>query len=417
MTTPQFPRPHLLFALFLASVSPTTLASCGDADGLRDPADDIPLNAVTEEVFAVGSVAGDDWDTFGNVGSVHFDAEANLHILARQIDQFFVVGPDGSLRRTVGRSGEGPGEFTGVNRAFVARDGSYTVLGNFDRRIDLLEPGGGFDRRIDLDPATTGIILAEAVHPDGSLLVSQVVRFDWDNLAAGFDLPEVGVRPLWILPFPLDGELEILYRAWELPETEDLSGQSSPGGTVIYAGRAFEPPFDFDVLTDGRIALIDSIGYRVKLIDRGGAVTGTLERPIEPLAVDEAIREAERERYRELYPQASSDPSGAAGGYRREGAEALTFAEEAPVLQSLKVDWEDRIWVKRSGPTGGENGPIDIVTPAGDYIGTLPPDGLRIPGAFGPDGLMAYIDRGELGVETVRVVRLIALEAADRGTN
>ena len=322
-----------------------------------------------------------------------------------------MVGPDGSLVRTVGGSGEGPGEFNGVTRAFVARDGSYTVFGNGDRRIDLLEPGGSFVRRINLDPATTGMILTEAVFPDGSLLISQVVRFDWNNMAAGFVLPEVESRPLWILPFPLEGELDTLYHAWELPETEVVSGESSPGEIVLYAGRAFEPPLGLGVLADGRVALIDSTGYRVKLLGRGGEVTGTIERPIAPLAVDEAIREAERERYRERYPQASSDAPVAQRGVRREGAESLTFADEVPVLTGIRVDWEDRIWVERTGPTGaGDDGPIDIVTPAGDYIGTLPPDGLRTPDAFGPGGLMAFIERDDLGVATVRVVRLIALE-------
>ena len=372
---------------------------------------DVIVSAVTEELFTVGSVAGDDWDIFGNVGSVHFDAESNLHILDDQADHVFVVGPDGSLVRTVGGSGEGPGEFNGVTRIFVARNGSYTVFGNGDRRIDLLGPGGDFVRRIDLDPATTGMILAEAVFPDGSLLISRVVRFDWNDVAAGFVLPEEEGRPLWVLPFPLDGAPETLYHAWELPETEVVSGESSPGEIVLHAGRAFEPPLDLDVLADGRVALIDSTGYRVKLLGRGGEVTGTIERPIAPLAVDEAIREAERERYRERYPEASSDAAAAQLVVRREGAESLAFADEVPVLAGIKVDWEDRIWVERTGPTGdGDDGPIDIVTPAGDYIGTLPPDGLRTPDAFGPDRLMAFIESGDLDVPTIRVVRLIALE-------
>ena len=403
----------------LAALVPITLVlACGDAGngsatgaaGTLDGPDMI-VNAVTEELFTVGSVAGDGWDIFGNVGSVHFDAESNLHILDNQSDRIFVVGPDGSLVRTVGGPGEGPGEFNGVTRFFVARDGSYTVFGNGDRRIDLLEPGGSFVRRIDLDPATTGMVLTEAVFPDGSLLVSQLVRFDWDNVAAGFVLPEEEGRPLWILPFPLDGNPETLYHAWELPETEVVSGESSPGEIVLYAGRAFEPPLDLDVLNDGRVALIDSTGYRVKLLGRGGEVTGTIERPIAPLAVDEAIREAERERYRERYPEASPDGPTARMGVRREGAESLTFADEVPVLAGIKVDWEDRVWVERTGPTGaGDDGPIDIVTPAGGYIGTLPPDGLRTPDALGPGGLMAYIERADLDVPTVRVVRLIALE-------
>ena len=94
----------------------------------------------------------------------------------------------------------------------------------------------------------------------------------------------------------------------------------------------------------------------------------------------------------------------------REGVEGRTFAAELPVLYDLDVDWDDRIWLGRWGPTGDDDGPTDIVTPDGDYIGTLPPDGLRTPDAFGPDGLMAYIELDEMEVPTVRVVRLIALE-------
>ena len=81
------------------------------------------------------------------------------------------------------------------------------------------------------------------------------------------------------------------------------------------------------------------------------------------------------------------------------------------MLWGMKVDWEDRIWVARRGPMGQEDGPTDIVTPDGNYIGTLPPEGLRTPDAFGPGGLMAYIERDEMDVPTVRVVRLIALES------
>ena len=53
---------------------------------------------------------------------------------------------------------------------------------------------------------------------------------------------------------------------------------------------------------------------------------------------------------------------------------------------------------------------IDVWSPDGRYVGTLPPDGLRTPDAFGPDGLMAYVELDEMEVPTVRVVRLVALE-------
>ena len=90
---------------------------------------DVIVNAVTEEVLTVGSVTGNDWDTFGRVGSVHFNAQGNLHIFDGQADHIVVVGQDGSLIRTVGGQGEGPGEFDNVTAAIVGRDGSYTVMG------------------------------------------------------------------------------------------------------------------------------------------------------------------------------------------------------------------------------------------------------------------------------------------------
>ena len=175
------------------------------------------------------------------------------------------------------------------------------------------------------------------------------------------------------------------------------------------AGRAFEPALDYGLLTDGRLALIDSIGYRVKVIGLDGTVAAIVERPIAPIPVDDAIMEAERERYRQR------GTAGVESGARRdiqverEGAEARTFADEVPVLYGLKVDWEDRIWVARRGPTGEDDGPTDIVTSDGDYVGTLTPEGLRTPDAFGPGGLMAFVETDDFDVPIVRVVRLVAL--------
>ncbi len=406
-TTPRrFHPPHLLLALLLACDDTGDRPATGAAGTLGGP--DVALNAVTEEVYTVGSAAGDDWDTFGNVRSVHFDAQANLHIFDSQADHILVVGPDGSLIRTVGGRGEGPGEFGNVMAAFVARDGSYTVTGF--TTIDLLEPGGEFIRRITLDPMTTGIFMADMALPDGRLVADQIIRFGDD------EEPEEAGRPIHILP--LDGtEPELLHTAWELPEEDDdeftVGGSSSEGSVVrMAAGRAFEPRLDYDALADGRLALIDSIGYRVKLIGLDGSVTGTIERPIAPLPVDEEIKEAERERFRKAQEESADAIGRTSSSFQieREGVEERTFADEVPVLWGLTVDWEDRIWVERRGPTGRGDGPTDIVTPGGEYIGTLPPNGLRTPDAFGPNGLMAYIERDEMDVPTVRVVRLVELE-------
>ena len=75
----------------------------------------------------------------------------------------------------------------------------------------------------------------------------------------------------------------------------------------------------------------------------------------------------------------------------------------------MAVDSVDRIWVSRSGVDGTSKGPTDVFAADGEYLGTLAADEFRIPDAFGPDGLMAYIEVAELDVPTVRVLRLVNL--------
>ena len=239
--------------------------------------------------------------------------------------------------------------------------------------------------------------------------MSTVFRFDVERYRRGLEQLDPPGRPIEIFPIE-HGRPEVLYTAWELPE-EDVgrrsATRSSSGGTSrLSAGRAFEPDLHLDVTSDGRLAVVDSIGYRIKLISRDGEVVGTVERPITPLAVTEAMREAQRNRYR-----AREVPSNV-GIFRieRESVDRLTFAEEIPVIANIAVDWEDRIWVERTGEDGVAPGPTDIVTPDGGYVGTLPADGVRIPRAFGPNGLMAYITTDEFGVQVVRVIRLVSLQ-------
>ena len=67
-----------------------------------------------------------------------------------------------------------------------------------------------------------------------------------------------------------------------------------------------------------------------------------------------------------------------------------------------------RLWVERVGPVWGQPGPIDLVSPDGAYLGTIDADRTRLPAAFGPGGLAAFIELDALDVPTV-VVRRITL--------
>ena len=185
--------------------------------------------------------------------------------------------------------------------------------------------------------------------------------------------------------------------------------------------RAFEPGLHLGMLSDGRLAVVDSMGYRVKLIGLDGSVVGAAERPIAPEPVTEAIRAAERERRREAFEELADIHMEGLGLVEGLGEQMranqlaqvdnMVFTEVIPVIAGMAVDAGDLIWVERTGPGGDGPGLIDILTADGVYIGTLPADGPRIPDAFGPDGLMAYIETDELDVPVVRVIRLAGIES------
>ena len=414
------------------------IAALACADDARDAhaaaATDIPLDATTERLYTVGALVGEDWETFGSVRSVHFDADGNLHIFDAGAHRMVVVDGEGNHLRTVGTQGEGPGEIGNAHAAAVLADGR-TVVYDFGipAAFEIFDRGGQFLRSVtsDLNKGAPGESMLPL--PDGRLVSMGGPRY---RIAApgetiDHDEPREDDHLRDIHVFSLDGEEQrVLYRAWNLPPTEadeEIEGGSAEGGISMSLSRmrAFEPGLLVGVLSDGRVAVVDSMAYEVKFVAMDGTVDGTVTRPVAPEPVTEAVMEAARaERLEGLGEMGGgirlSTPGGEVdlGGMQEQlhaaivrQIETMVFTEEIPVIADMAVDGEDRLWIARTGSGGDQaTGPTDIVAASGEYIGTLPADGLRIPAAFGPGGLMAYIDSDEMDVQTVRVIRLLSLE-------
>ena len=72
------------------------------------------------------SIEGDDPDAplMGVINDSSVDADGNVLLMDMQLSQVLVISPDGELVRTLGRSGEGPGEATNPMGMVVFDDGS-----------------------------------------------------------------------------------------------------------------------------------------------------------------------------------------------------------------------------------------------------------------------------------------------------
>ncbi|MDE2793623.1 MAG: hypothetical protein OXL34_02290 [Gemmatimonadota bacterium] len=368
------------------------------------PGEDRWLEPDFEEVYSVGSLQGGEWDSFGRVAHVAFDGEGNLQIFDTQALRISVVDQTGKLLHQFGRSGEGPGEFVGgaSPRMTVLTDGRTVIFDSGNFSFNVYTPQGEFERLVRFGDGTSFVFLptlqAER-DADAVLATTLVVLVPVPAEAAE---SESGLRPVQRLL--LSGEevvMETAGRGW------------APLGK---GARGFAPAFAAGSLPDGGVALTDSSGYAIRIFTPDGELARILKRPFYPEPATEGAIEAERERVLAeaigILGPTADQAVGQAAEILRQGLErernriqSMGFHEEIPVIRALKTSWDGSIWVQRRGEEPSGDGPIDVLTPDGVYLGTYAADAIEMPAAFGPEGLVAFIETNDLGVNTVVVKR------------
>ena len=192
----------------------------------------------------------------------------------------------------------------------------------------------------------------------------------------------------------------------------------SIGGPAVFAPRLHTA-----VLPDGGMAVVDSSAWLVKLVGPDGRERGRVTRPIEAQEVTSRIerREIERQlaelesgqgpRMRIVTDDGSGEremPEEAVKEMMRERIQSRGFYPVIPVVQGMAAAWDGTLWVERYEVDPTEDGPIDLVSADAEYLGTVEAGGPGMPSAFGPDGLVAYIEEDEMEVPVVVVRRLPA---------
>jgi hypothetical protein len=415
---------------FSALAASLLLMGCGDAasdapeasTGLDSP--DRALAWAPEELYSVGGFEGTDWQEFGTVAAVGFDATGNLYVLDDQASTITVVSPAGEHVRTFGGPGEGPGELASPMGMTVLPDGRVVIPDFGHQGFVIFGSNGEWQENLRLDLTTEGMPNGGVYHPSGALIAPQGFRMMSSRTASDEPEEEPNTRPMRTYSLDSENPGRQFYGAWDPPDPPEggettLEGGESGSRMMIQMSRlrAFEPGLSYTVLPDGLVAVVDSLDYTVKLVSLDGTVTGRLQRPIPPTPVTAAIRDAERERQLAAATEGGGLRLFGTGGGMSfdeeaiqdmmvERVDGMMFFEVIPVIEAIKADWGGRIWVQRSSGIPGEDGPTDLITKDGSYLGTLPADGVRIPSAFGPDGLIAVVEKDDLDVPVIRVLRV-----------
>jgi hypothetical protein len=99
-----------------------------------------PTEMELEEEWRLGGE--DDEEIFGVITAITSDDDGNFYLLDAQLNEIKVYDEDGEYLRTIGREGEGPGEFRGAFNMFMLPGGDIGVLQVFPGKIVKLTPDG-----------------------------------------------------------------------------------------------------------------------------------------------------------------------------------------------------------------------------------------------------------------------------------
>lgn len=396
------------------------------------PLEDRPVSADFPEVYRIGD-GMDDRELLSRVNSLGFDASGNLYVsdLSGQELEILVVDSAGELVTRFGRRGGGPGEFKRATEAFALADGRIVVADLGILAYHIFGPDRTFERRVRYPGVGEVVVLTPLRRPSGADPRLRKV----DRWQGGLILRITDVWRVQMDSLTREGSVEVVPGPREVLRV-DLAGENAAEEVIARGTNPDrEAPFLFGPLPGGAVAFSDSSDYAIRIAESGGLVIRTLRRRLPQRSWNDRTRgEYRRLVERNLREEASTNRRTAAflnwaGGVDKilAGFDATGLTGEIGLIEALETTWEGTIWVARIPDDGfpvldflGEldaayddvhsrarpsrPGPIDVLAADGRHLGTLAE--ARMPAAFGPGGLAAYVEWDDLDVPMVVVRRL-----------
>ena len=210
---------------------------------------------------------GDDEEDvlIGVVSELLHDADGNVYLLDGQLSEIQVLDPDGQWLNTIGREGEGPGEFRNASDMFWIPGGQIGVLQTWPGKIVTLRPDG-----------TPGDAMALPFDKGGSMQIG--------SLGHGIDGGIVMAGAGWTREdggmFQLSYLKAVDAAGNDLAVFHEDKREQSFGNWEFREERWVDFQRRWTAAPDGRVAAALSFDdYRIHVWNRDGSLAHVIERP------------------------------------------------------------------------------------------------------------------------------------------
>ncbi|HPF36070.1 MAG TPA: hypothetical protein P5571_04435 [Candidatus Krumholzibacteria bacterium] len=253
--------------LLLAAVAIAQPQTVTDADGtVRVINPETPLGGdVTVPLTELWRAGGDDPDLLiGAIADLTTAPDGRVYALDGQLSEVQVFAPDGAHEATLGRQGEGPGEFMNGSRLFWTPRGELAVLQGWPGKIVLLQTDGtpGPNYALPYDGGGFQIVSRGAAVAD-YLVLSGSAWAERDGQQ---------MRLAYLRAYGMDGAPVAVYHEAQQPQAF--------GGFAFVERDYRDFQARWTAAVDGRVAAaLDFDAYRIHVWNADGSLDRIIERP------------------------------------------------------------------------------------------------------------------------------------------
>ena len=385
----------------------TVVETIGDTTVVRTVSGSVwDTEATLVPEVSIGELEGPEEYLFGWIWSIAVDDDHMVYVFDEQAQHVRVFDSGGTYVETLGRRGEGPGEFSRAEAIALLPDGRLVVRDPGNQRIEVFGPGAGQTDQWRYNSGNSYSM--SPMHTDANGRTFLVTR---DQAKDGFVKHMIVFgpdgTPIDTLPDPSSA-----FPAPMLTAKFSGDGGSGTSGTAV----PFAPQFQWTVHPSGHFLTGLPSEYRIDLARDDGVLR--IERVTDPPSIHDEERAQQRERV--VRSMRNTDPNWSWNG--------PPIPEQKPFYQGLLAGRDGRIWVhlvtethqvenENYDPENPYSAAVnwveplryDVFEPDGTYLGVVvPPDGFfpYTNPVFDGDYVWA-VTRDELGVQRVARYRIV----------
>jgi hypothetical protein len=313
------------FLTFACSKKPENAVTVEVVDGVEHVHNtDTPLHPNQTVAFEEDlSIGGEKYDMLFRPQKFIVDRNENIYIADYQDQSIKVFNPEGEYRQTIGRKGEGPGEFSSIGFLTFLPSGRLMVMDLEARRISLFDLNGKYIESHHWAERPGGLIYATE-----STCLLTLYTF-------GRDEPLEDMR-LFVKEFDLRGNEISSFGEFRIEESK--IHQESRGETVVSIW-VYPPYSPHSILAADpvRHLLYHCVNdvYAIEIYDRDGEVIRRFDRPYKPVPFTSADAE-------EFYSRYEDRPM--------EGLKKMVREMSMPIVKTISsrmiVDDSGKLWVE-----------------------------------------------------------------------